>query len=157
MAKLYLDCDGVLADFESAAARILGMSVITHERRFGPGRFWDALAAVPRFFETLDLLPDACELYEAVQHLSPTILTGVPPGDWAAPQKRRWAARHFPSVPIITTPAARKREHCRPGDVLIDDWASRRRAWQRAGGIFVHHLSATQSISTLRERGVLTA
>ena len=71
--------------------------------------------------------------------------------------KRRWAARHFPSVPIITTPAARKREHCRPGDVLIDDWASRRRAWQRAGGIFVHHLSATQSISTLRERGVLTA
>jgi hypothetical protein len=41
--------------------------------------------------------------------------------------------------------------------VLIDDWASRRRAWQRAGGIFVHHLSATQSISTLRERGVLTA
>jgi len=157
VAKLYLDCDGVLADFERGAARVLGMSVIAHERRFGPGRFWDMLAAAPHFFETLDLLPDACELYDTVRQLAPTILTGVPPGDWAAPQKQRWAARHFPSVPIITTPADRKREHCRPGDVLIDDWASRRRAWQRAGGIFIHHRSATQSIAELHEAGLLTA
>ena len=157
MAQLFLDCDGVLADFESAAARALGMSVVSHERRFGPGRFWEILAAVPHFFETLDPLPDACELYEAVQRLAPTILTGVPPGDWAAPQKRRWAARHFPNVPIITTPAALKREHCQPGDALIDDGASRRRAWRRAGGIFIHHRSAAQSIVALRETGLLTA
>jgi len=157
VAQLYLDCDGVLADFEAGAARVLGMTVIAHERRFGPGRFWKILAAVPHFFETLDLLPDAGELYEAVRGLAPAILTGVPPGDWAAPQKRRWAARHFPDVPVITTPATRKREHCQPGDVLVDDWASRRRAWQGAGGVFIHHRSAAQSIAALREKGLLGA
>jgi len=34
--------------------------------------------------------------------LKPTILTGLPLGRWAAPQKVKWAAEHFPGTPIIT-------------------------------------------------------
>jgi 5' nucleotidase, deoxy (Pyrimidine), cytosolic type C protein (NT5C) len=153
VAHIYLDCDGVLADFDTAAARLLGMSVGEHERRFGHGEFWKILSAQPDFFNSLELLPDAMQLFDAVKPLSPTILTGVPPGTWAAPQKRRWAARYFPGVPIITTLAALKHEHGHPGDVLIDDWASRRRAWKAAGGVFIHHRSAAQSIAALRELG----
>ena len=157
MTRIYLDCDGVLADFDAAAERILGMTAGEHERRFGHGRFWAPLRATPNFFETLDLMPDACELYDAVKPLAPIILTGVPPGNWSQPQKRRWAARHFPGVPVITTKAALKREHCNPGDVLIDDWASRRRAWESAGGLFIHHRSARQSIAVLQELGFALA
>jgi hypothetical protein len=56
-------------------------------------------------------------------------------------------------VEVITTTAALKREHCRPGDALVDDRDKHRRAWERAGGIFIHHKNATGSIAQLREHG----
>ena len=109
MQTVFLDCDGVLADFDQAAAEVFGMPPREFERRFGLKRFWSRLASTPDFFNSLDLLPDAMELYEAVRSLNPVILTGLPRGDWAEPQKRRWAARHFPGVEVITTSAALKR------------------------------------------------
>jgi len=155
MPTLFLDCDGVLADFDKGAARILGMAPGVYERRFGLKRFWAALASAPDFFATLEPLPDARELFEAVRHLDPVILTGLPRGSWAEPQKRRWAERHFPGVEVITTSAALKREHCRPGDALVDDRDKYRHLWEGAGGIFIHHRNAAESIAELRERGFL--
>ena len=151
MATIYLDCDGVLADFDRGAERVFGMSPRDYERRFGLGRFWAALAAAPDFFGTLDLMPDALDLFEAVRAHDPVILTGLPRGQWAEPQKRAWAARHFPGVKVITTSAALKREHCRPGDALVDDRDRYRGLWEGAGGVFIHHSNAAASIAALRE------
>lgn len=52
-------------------------------------------------------------LFEVVRHLDPIILTGLPRGTWAAPQKVRWAAEHFSGTRIITCLAADKRRHAR--------------------------------------------
>jgi len=153
--RIYLDCDGVLADFDRGATQVLGASPAEYERRHGLARFWAALAAAPDFFGSLALMPDAMALYEAVRHREPAILTGLPRGAWAEPQKRAWAARHFPGVPVITTSAARKREHCRPGDVLVDDRDKYRHLWEEAGGVFVLHRSAAESVRALGERGFL--
>lgn len=153
--QLYLDCDGVLADFDRRATEIFGMPPDRFEKRFGLGTFWKRLATTPNFFAELPLMPDAMELYDAVKGVNPIILTGLPRGGWAEPQKRRWAADHFPGVPVITTSAALKREHCHPGDVLVDDKDKYRRLWEQAGGIFVHHSSAGQSIAALTALGML--
>lgn len=153
--QLYLDCDGVLADFDRRATEILGMSPERFEKRHGLGAYWKRLTAAPDFFGSLPLMPDAMELYAAVKHLKPLILTGLPRGAWAEPQKRRWAARHFPGVPVITTSAALKREHCHPGDVLVDDKDRYRDLWEQAGGVFVHHSSARQTIEALIALGML--
>lgn len=153
--QLYLDCDGVLADFDRRATEILGASPERFEKRHGLGAFWKRLANTPDFFADLPLMPDAMELYDAVKDLKPIILTGLPRGNWAEPQKRRWAERHFPGVPVITTSAALKREHCHPGDVLVDDKDKYRRLWEEAGGIFVHHSSARASIEALKALGML--
>ncbi len=155
MRTLFLDCDGVLADFDRGAARVFGMPPRVYERRFGLQRFWAALASAPGFFDTLDLLPDAMELYGAVRHLEPVILTGLPRGGWAEAQKRRWAERHFPGVPVITTTAALKHEHCSSGDALVDDRDKFRHLWEGAGGVFIHHASAAASVAALREHGFL--
>lgn len=128
--QLYLDCDGVLADFDRRATEMLGMSPETFEKRHGLGAFWRRLASTPNFFAELPLMPDAVELYESVKALDPIILTGLPRGAWAEPQKRRWARRHFPGVPVIATSAALKREHCHPGDVLVDDKEKYRGLWE---------------------------
>jgi len=153
--QIYLDCDGVLADFDSSAEAILGMPSTAFEQLRGAGQFWKRLAAADGFFERLGLMPDAGELYEAVKAQAPIILTGMPHGDWAEPQKRAWAARHFPGVPVITTTAALKREYCHPGDVLVDDRDQHRGAWEASGGVFIHHRSARQSIAALTAAGYI--
>lgn len=153
--QIYLDCDGVLADFDKGAEKILGTHPRAFEKRHGLAEFWKRLARAPDFFDSLEPLPDAMELYEAVRHLSPIILTGLPRGNWAEPQKRRWAERHFPGVEVITTSAALKREHCHPGDVLVDDRDRYRDLWEAAGGVFVHHTSAAASIQALKDAGYL--
>ena len=149
--QLYLDCDGVLADFDLAATELLGMGSRQFEKRYGPPAFWKKIAAHPDFYGTLPLMPDARRLFDAVRHLDPVILTGLPRGNWAAPQKVRWAAQHFPGTRIITCLAADKRRHAREGDILVDDTLKNRDLWTGAGGIFVHHRDAESSIAELRQ------
>ena len=151
MRQLYLDCDGVLADFDKGATAILGMKPKAFEHRHGLGRFWQELAQAPDFYFSLPLLPDAMQLLDAVKHLDPIILTGLPRGNWAAEQKMRWAARHFPGVRMITCVARDKRNHAEAGDVLVDDMEKYRHLWEQAGGIFLHHRSAAESIEALRD------
>ncbi len=146
--QLYLDCDGVLADFDKGATAVLGMHPRAFEKSRGIGRFWAKLASAPDFYFSLPLMPDAMALYEAVRHLDPVILTGLPRGNWAADQKVRWAAKHFPGVRIITTMARDKRDHAKEGDVLVDDQVRHRDRWEGVGGVFVHHKNAA---GTLRE------
>ena len=149
--QLFLDCDGVLADFDKGATAVLGMHPRAFEKRHGIGRFWAKLTKAPDFYFGLPLLPDAMELFEAVKHLDPIVLTGLPSGGWAADQKVRWAARYFPGTKIITTRARDKREHGKPGDVLVDDMLKHAALWEEMGGVFIHHKSAEKTIERLGE------
>ncbi|HEX8572502.1 MAG TPA: hypothetical protein VF759_07115 [Allosphingosinicella sp.] len=148
--RLYLDCDGVLADFDKGAAAVLGMHPRAFEKRNGLGRFWAKLASAPDFYFSLPLLDGATELFEAVRHLDPIILTGLPQGNWAADQKVRWAAKHFPGTRIITTMARNKRDHGKEGDVLVDDQIKHAHLWEEMGGIFIHHRSVDETLHRLK-------
>jgi 5'(3')-deoxyribonucleotidase len=147
--QLYLDCDGVLADFDHGAQAALGLPPRAFEARHGRARFWARLADAPDFFANLPLMAGAQQLFDAVRHLDPIILTGTPRGDWAAPQKLRWAERHFPGTRIITCLAVEKRRHCLEGDVLVDDTLKHRHLWEEAGGIFVVHRTVEDSLEQL--------
>ena len=148
--QLYLDCDGVLADFERGAADLLGMAPRAYEKRHGIRALWREIARHPDFYGSLPLMPDAMDLFAAVRHLLPVILTGLPRGNWAAPQKIRWAAEHFPGTQILTVMAVDKRNHAQRGDILVDDQLKHAHLWESAGGIFVHHRDAASSIAKLR-------
>ena len=149
--KLYLDADGVLANFDEGVRRLLGMLPKEFERKRGRGAFWRELAKAPGFYANLPEMPDARHLFEAVAHLKPTILTGLPLGKWAAPQKVAWAAEHFPGVPIITCMARDKHRHMEPGDVLVDDREDHRAAYEAHGVVFIHHRNAADSIRQLAD------
>ena len=155
MPRLFLDCDGVLADFDAYATEVLGAPPRAFEARHGRREFWKRIAGHEDFFARLPLMADARELWDAVAHLHPVILTGTPQGDWAAPQKLRWAAQHFPEARMITTLARAKRDHMEaPGDVLVDDLLKFRGLWEEAGGVFVHHRSAEQTLTELGALGL---
>ena len=82
---LFLDCDGVLADFDAGVRDLLGMDANRFESKHGRGEFWKRLARHGNFYGDLKEMPDAQILFQAVKHLKPTILTGLPLGKWAAP------------------------------------------------------------------------
>ncbi|HEX4799706.1 MAG TPA: hypothetical protein VFU91_00855 [Sphingomicrobium sp.] len=147
--RLFLDADGVLADFDHGAQRLLGMTPKAFIGRHGRSEFWKRLARAKNFYGSLPQIPDAQRLFDAVKHLKPTILTGLPLGKWAAPQKIEWAAEHFPGVPIITCMAADKHLHMHPGDVLVDDREKHRAAYEKAGVVFIHHENAEDSLRQL--------
>jgi len=147
--RLFLDADGVLADFDEGVRQLLGMEPRAFEAKYGRGAFWKRLANAKDFYATLPEMADARVLFDAVKHLKPTILTGLPLGNWAAPQKVKWAAEHFPGVPIVTCMARDKHKHMKAGDVLVDDRENHRSAYEAAGVMFVHHKNAADSVRQL--------
>lgn len=147
--RLFLDCDGVLADFSLGVRELLGTTAEAFIESRGQREFWRRIAGASDFYGTLPEMPDARALFAAVKHLEPTILTGLPFGSWAAPQKVAWAATHFPGVPIITCMARDKHRYMTSDDVLVDDRENHRRAYEEAGIVFVHHQNAADSIRQL--------
>ena len=149
--QLYLDCDGVLADFDAGVVHLLGMPPRDYEKRHGLAAFWRELARHPDFYGSLPLMLDATTLFDAVRHLDPVILTGLPRGQWAAPQKVRWAAQHFPGTRILTVMAVNKHKYALDGDILVDDQLRHAHLWEAAGGRFIHHRNAHGTLAKLHE------
>ena len=156
--QLFLDCDGVLADFDTYASSLMGgLNPREFERQKGAKEFWKTIYSTPNFFTNLPPMPDAHELVDAVKHLHPIILTGVPHGDWAQPQKEAWRDIHFPDLPMICCLSRDKFMHQVAGkhNIIVDDWPQHKSVWEDAGGTFIVHTSAKESIARLTEMGVL--
>ena len=147
--RLFLDADGVLADFDQGVRKLLGLGPTEYMAKNGTRAFWRELSRAKNFYGTLPEMADARQLFDAVEHLKPTILTGLPLGNWAARQKVEWAAEHFPGVSIITCMARDKHKHMKPDDVLVDDRENHRAAYEAAGVAFVHHKNAEDSLRQL--------
>jgi hypothetical protein len=147
---LFLDLDGVLADFDHGVATITGKRPEDLPRK----TMWAALARAPAFFDTLEFMHDAEVLWRFCAPHRPTILTGLPIGAWAPEQKRRWVARMLGAhVPVITCMSRDKPRWSAPGHVLVDDREEAAAGWEAKGGTFIHHVSAERSIAALRALG----
>ena len=147
--QLFLDCDGVLADFDKRAFEVLGMSSKEFEAKNGSKEFWKTIHNTPNFFQDLDLMPDARLLMDKVQHLNPVILTGVPRGGWAEYQKLVWGEKHFPGVEMVVCSSVDKRDFACPGDIIIDDTNKYRHLWIEIGGVWITHTCAETSLKAL--------
>ena len=156
---IYLDMDGVLADFDAGARNVLGTdNSYKWEFIHGSKAFWTKLDAHRDFFGSLPKMQDADHLFAAVSHLAPKVLTALPKKD--APKvenaKRNWIARYYGrQVEVITCLTEDKPGYCKPGDILVDDRAVNRDAWNAKGGIFLLHSSAAGTIAALRALSVI--
>jgi hypothetical protein len=156
--KLFLDCDGVLADFDRHFEELTGHNPRSYEERHGTGPFWKIIShAKGGFFNQLKKMPDADNLVEAVRHTRPTILTGIPNGSWAIKEKLTWRMDNYPDLPMTCCASKDKKLAKDPSvtNVLVDDWTKYKDAWEENGDVFIHHTSAENSIRQLRELGVI--
>jgi hypothetical protein len=150
MSRIFIDLDGTLADFD-----------LGHERAFGarPDKEkddvdWERVRETPNFYRDLPPMGDYRVLWNAVKHHRPIILTGVPKDvPEAAGNKLAWVNRVLGPVDVICCRSKDKASYCSPGDVLVDDWEKHRALWEAAGGHWVTHTSAAESLRQLKELG----
>ena len=156
--QLFLDLDGVLVDFNRGVRFYTGKAPEDQT----PGQMWSALSRVKNYYAKLDWTGDGRELWEKTQELDPVILTGLPLGKWAEPQKREWCRRELGrDIPVICGMSREK--HLLAWDwlhenglgdavpVLIDDRLNLKFPWEEAGGRFILHFSARESLEQLDE------
>ena len=147
--RVYLDCDGVLADFDLHFFNQHGMEPAMFEAKYSQRTFWDTIQSKGKFFKELPLMKEAMAIFNTVAHRRPLILTGVPRGNWAEPQKKAWGRKNFPGTPMITCFAKDKSMYCQPGDILVDDRDKYRNLWEEAGGTFIHYKPGGDSLVEL--------
>jgi hypothetical protein len=153
MARIFLDLDGVLADFDKGVLSFLGMSPKDFVQVHGERVFWKRLEALPAFYSRLEWMWGAPEMVAEIRSLAQAhgdlvfVLTGLPLGDWAAPQKRVWCYRELDGLPVICCMSRDKAKYCNLGDLLIDDREEAGVPWREAGGIFIHHTDPAASLA----------
>ena len=154
--RLFLDLDGVLADFNQGIYQITGLFPDQLKIR----DLWRAAARADGFFTHLPWMPEGRVLWKATCTLNPIILTGLPLGNWAESQKREWCARELGShVPVITCMAKDKIKFAKGVldsseiPVLVDDRPKHRAVWEEQGGVFITHTSVSRSLDALVNLG----
>jgi 5'(3')-deoxyribonucleotidase len=156
MTTLYIDMDGVVADFDEYAARTLG---VPPSEGVYPDDIWQQLAVNTRLYRDLKKTEYADRLIEECFDLALTkdyeilFLTAVPKGNdvkWAFYDKVMWAQKYYPNIPVHFGPySVDKWHHCQLGDILIDDRASNIEEWRAAGGIAIHHVDIDATLYKL--------
>jgi len=160
----YLDMDGVMADWETAASNFLGRPLkdyVTGHYKNTPEE-WLRIRDQSRFYRHLPLMPRAQELADLGRRYRDELgwhlkfLTAVPKNDdmpWAFYDKVLWALDYFPDIPVMFGPHSQdKHRHCQQGDILVDDRRSNCEEWTRAGGWAIRVLdgSLDSAIAVLR-------
>jgi 5'-nucleotidase len=140
MIRLYIDLDGVMADFDKYFLDTFGVE----SGKLDDPTLWKWINGHGNFFLNLPLMPGALDFFNSVKHLNPTILTACPKSNYttAAVQKRQWVYKHLSSE-ITVIPMMGGKNKClfmhSPGDVLIDDFDKNCIPWREHGGIAIHH------------------
>jgi 5'(3')-deoxyribonucleotidase len=148
--------DGVVADFDEYAARTLG---VPPSQGIYPDEVWYKLASNSRLYRDLikteyaDQLINECLDLALTKNYEILFLTAVPKGNdvqWAFYDKVIWAQNYYPTIPVHFGPFSKdKHQHCKPGDILIDDRLSNIEEWRAAGGIAIHHTNINSTLYEL--------
>ena len=149
MNTIFLDMDGVVADFDKFASSLLGRPVGWNDSKQDlTTEEWEKLSSVDRLYFQLPLMPDAIKLVAYVRSLSTRyhvqFLTAVPRRTTmpsARDDKQAWVDMYFPGMKMDIGPYSHdKQKWCTPGDILVDDRPSNIKEWNAAGGTAIYHL-----------------
>lgn len=152
MITLYLDMDGVLADFNKEYTKL-------DPNKEDRQKFRSAVMHY-KIFEKLDFMPDAQELLDYVSRLEDVdvqILTSKgtynqEQGDEAKIQKLNWLnTRNIPYKANFVRSASEKAQYATPTSILIDDTIGCIIPFNAAGGRGILHVNAKESIKILEE------
>lgn len=135
--EIYLDLDGVLADFDKEIDNIYSGNR-PKEIKEDEWSFIKELA--PELYLHLEKMPSANRLVNSLRILGfePKILTAIPKRIlWpeVVAHKRAWVQDNFGNLEVYFGPyAVDKQYFCKPGHILIDDMLINIQQWHSKGG-----------------------
>ncbi len=136
--KIYIDLDGVLADFDKWK---LEYAKTYQEILINNSEFWRQASKVNHLYKHLDVMPDAFKLLKYLKSLNIplAILTGIPKKSSmpeAEQDKRDWVKKYIGDIEFNIGPySVNKQRFSGPGLVLIDDNELNITQWIQKGGI----------------------
>lgn len=170
---VYVDLDGVLADFDRAAGDLgfdtsdlnMSSSQLTDDAKIRKQRLYD-LIAFSSFYAELPFMPDAKALWAHIEPYEPIVLTaspnfrhrddGLEAHNHAADQKRIWCRNYLgldTLERVICTRSKEKQTYAKTPSgesaILIDDRPRNISEWENSGGRGILHTSAAESIEAL--------
>ena len=163
--KIYLDMDGVVADFEKRFIDLAGMGPKEFENKYGKNKFWDFIDEGDnkiKFWVGIPPMDGASQLVDYVSQHDYSMLTAPSAKKQSRLGKLLWIRNHtgdiFPSKPQVIFKKAKEKHLVKPSltekDILIDDRADTISNWESAGGTGILYTSASQVISALKKLGL---
>lgn len=146
--RIYVDLDGVLADFDKHFENIYGVHPRTYEDTHGTKNFWDTIFKTEEYFFNIPPFSHHKEMWDfVVTHFDHVSILSSPSSsntELTKDQKRRWCNKHLcmpcgSHVPAIFR--SDKHVYADARSILIDDYPKKIKAWKNAGGIAIHHTS----------------
>ncbi len=155
--QIFLDMDGVLADFESKIAEMLGEKVWNNDAGHRVYDEHKRELTSKHMFRKMDPLPDAWKLTDWCLNsgIHTEILTaaGTVNRELVVRDKIEWIREHInPYWTVIPTfKGSQKAAFAHKKAVLIDDRDKNIDCWVEAGGIGILHTTADDTIRQLNE------
>lgn len=155
ITKVYLDMDGVIADFDRAYVHRFGITPAEADKGKEFYKHFDEFIA-ERDFAKLPLMQDAQILLSFLDS------TGIPVEilsstssekrhEPIAEQKKEWLLKHGIIYPVNLVPGKRfKRTYAKPDYLLIDDTGQNIDQWREGGGIGILHTDALTTIGIMK-------
>jgi hypothetical protein len=162
--KVYLDMDGVLADFDQRFRDLSGMEPKEFENKYGKKAFWNLIDEENKikFWVGIPVMDGAAALVDAVKDYDYELLTSPSAKKQSYLGKILWVRNNtgnvFPSKPRINFKKAKEKHLVKPQlaktDILIDDREDTIGRWNAAGGTGIVYKNIGQVLSDLKKLGL---
>jgi len=159
--KIYVDMDGVLANFEKRFEDLAGMGADEYKDKYGIKEFWNLIDEKHKvsFWRGIEPMVDAEKLIDFVSNYDYELLTAPSVKKQSVIGKSLWVkdktGQLFPSLPKVNYKFAKDKHLIKPKltefDILIDDRQDTIDRWNRAGGTGILHTSADNTITQLEK------
>jgi hypothetical protein len=152
---IYLDMDGVIADFTKRYKQLYHMDPREAEKNNKWNHFFDEFISSGQF-ATLDKMPGADKGIEFLRKASvPTQILSSTANeekyDAISKQKMIWLQTHGITFnPIFVPGKKHKYKYANPNSIIIDDTKSVIEDWNNAGGIGIWHKDWPTTLAILR-------
>ena len=161
--KVYLDMDGVIANFDKRFKDLSGMGPKEFESKYGKNKFWDFIDEDNKvsFWVGIPVMPGAKELVNAVKKYNYELLTAPSVKKQSYLGKILWVRNHSDVLggkPRINFKKAKEKHLVKPQlektDILIDDREDTIDRWNSAGGTGIHYKNISQVLNDLSKLGL---
>jgi 5'(3')-deoxyribonucleotidase len=160
--KIYLDMDGVLADFDRGIIELCGRQPLNQAKRkpYEDDEMWAAVKKVEHFYDRLEPLPGALDMFRMLYEqygAACEILSGIPKPRreivTAGEDKIHWAHRLLSEKLVVNIVFREEKKNyvTGPDCILIDDLAKNIREWEEQGGTGILFTSAEETLKKLAE------